>query len=65
MPVAKTSICALSVNDLIYVFGGKVNYFDNYKMVKNVEVFDPVNNQWLYCCKPMFCFRSDAAAILM
>ena len=65
MPSELCSFCAVSINNLIYVFGGQWTVQPgNFKMVKTVQVYDPDQNSWL-TSTPLTRFRSDAAVALV
>ncbi|XP_027205742.1 kelch-like protein 25 isoform X2 [Dermatophagoides pteronyssinus] len=66
MPTAKSNLCAASINNLIYVYGGQGSLINpqNCRIGKKVFVYDPEVNQWL-TSKPMTQGRLDAAVIVV
>lgn len=67
MPAAKSNLCAVSINNFIYVYGGLLPFTNTNHIAhfcKKVYVYDPEVNQWL-TSKPMTQGRLDPAVIVV
>ncbi|KAH7640173.1 actin-binding protein ipp-like protein [Dermatophagoides farinae] len=66
LPAAKSNLCAATINNLIYVYGGQgpLTNPQNCRLGKKVYFYDPEVNQWL-TSKPMTQGRLDAAVIVV